>query len=75
MTKVMPMKIQSMARQKRIANMVEKFLAGVKVKVEKNQHPMEKVQGVGGPGRPLSGYRSTVSSQEKAGKRGRPRKS
>jgi hypothetical protein len=47
-TKVMPVKIKSMARQKRRANGVEKFLAGVKVKVEKNQHPMEKVQGVGG---------------------------
>jgi len=48
MAKVMPVKIQSMARQKRRANGVEKFLAGVKVKVEKNQHPIEKVQGAGG---------------------------
>lgn len=47
MMKVMLVMIKSMARQKRRANVVERLLAGVKVEVEKNLHPLERVVDVG----------------------------
>ena len=46
MMKVTPV-MKSMARQKRRAYVVERFLVRVKVQVEKNLHPLERVLDAG----------------------------
>jgi hypothetical protein len=47
MMKVTPVMIKSMARQKRRAYAVERFLVRVEVEVEKNLHPLERVLDAG----------------------------